>query len=188
MFVGGGLPLTKPTLKIVQRPKGPDMPDQGSPPAPDPRNELRAFVFELQDLLQAIVENQELIPSARLGDVQRAWESVQPRFSELIAALDGPNIPLEQLEQHGLTGDELNLKRRGFRGRLFAWGRRINQDWVRSVLRWADTILGSLATVFPVAGAIKEFKESIENLIEDSVADARQQRRRERKVRRRANA
>jgi hypothetical protein len=22
MFVGGGLPLTKPTLKIVQRPKG----------------------------------------------------------------------------------------------------------------------------------------------------------------------
>jgi hypothetical protein len=56
------------------------------------------------------------------------------------------------------------------------------------VLRWADTILGSLATVFPVAGAIKEFKESIENLIEDSVADARQQRRRERKVRRRANA
>ena len=54
------------------------MPDQGSPPAPDPRNELRAFVFELQDLLQAIVENQEQIPSDRLGDVPRAWESVQP--------------------------------------------------------------------------------------------------------------
>jgi hypothetical protein len=49
------------------------------------------------------------------------------------------------------------------------------------VLRWADTILGSLTAAFPPAGAIKEFKESLENLIEDSMADARRGRRRTRK-------
>jgi hypothetical protein len=151
------------------------------------RDELRAFVYELRDLLRAIVEDSRLIPEAQSEDVRRAWESIQYRFTELIARLDQLN-PREPptarnslwmtLDAHGLTGDELRLKRRGFVGRMFAWGHRINRPWVRSVLRWANTLLGSLADVFPPAAPIKEFKESLENLIEDSMADDRQGRRR----------
>jgi hypothetical protein len=63
--------------------------------------------------------------------------------------------------------------------RTFAFGRRINRRWVRSALRWADMLLDSLAIVFPVpAGAIKEFKESLENLIEDAEADTKRDKRR----------
>jgi hypothetical protein len=154
------------------------------------KDELRAFVYELRDLLRAIVEDSRLIPEDHGEDVRRAWESIQGRFTELIARLDELNpeeqlgVPTSQwapLDQHGLTGDELRLKRRGFVGRMFAWGHRINRPWVRSVLRWANTLLGSLADVFPPAAPIKEFKESLENLIEDSIADDRQSKRRRRK-------
>ena len=164
------------------------MADQGSPTEADrarDRDELRAFVYELRDLLSTIVEDSRFIPEDRGHDVRQAWERIQNRFSELIAGLDtlatAQDPRWAELDNHGLTGDELRLKRRGFVGRMFAWGRRINRGWVRSVLRWADTLLGSLAAVFPPAGAIKEFKESLENLIEDSMADARRGGRRSRK-------
>ncbi len=77
-------------------------------------------------LLPTIVENSHLIPEDKGEDVRRAWESIQVRFSELITRLDELN-PQEQLgvrnsrwvplDEHGLTGDELRLKRRGFVGR-----------------------------------------------------------------------
>jgi hypothetical protein len=161
------------------------------------RDELRAFVYELRDVLGTIVENSHLIPEDKGEDVRRAWESLQTRFRELITRLDELN-PQEtpgvrnsrwvQLDEHGLTGDELRLKRRGFVGSMFSWGHRINRPWVRSVLRWANTLLGSLAAVFPPAASIKEFKESLENLIEDSIADNNRGRRRRGKRRRGAGA
>ena len=105
------------------------------------------------------------------------WVRVQERFAELINSIDGTNIPWNDLDQHGLTGEELRLKRRRWRERIFASGRRMNRRWVRSALGQANTILESLAAVFPVAGAIKEFKESAENLIEDAAIDAKRKRR-----------
>jgi hypothetical protein len=159
------------------------MPDQGDAPENEQerdRGELLAFVYELRDLLKAIVEDGRFIPEGRTEGVQRAWTRVQARFSELIRMLEQPltNLPWSNLDAHGLTGDELALKRQGWLGSIFAWGRRINRSWVRSVLRWGDTLLGSLAAVFPPAGPIKEFKEALENLIEDSAANARRGRNR----------
>jgi hypothetical protein len=143
------------------------------------RDELRAFVYELWDLLRTIVEDGRFIPEGWADDVKGAWASVQGRFAQLILSLDGTNIPWTALDDHGLTGPELHLKRRGWRARIFAFGRRINRRWVRSALRWADMLLDSLAIVFPVpAGAIKEFKESLENLIEDAEADTKGDKRR----------
>jgi hypothetical protein len=156
------------------------MADQTSPTDADrarDRDELRAFVYELWDLLRTIVEDGRFLPNGWANDVQGAWVRVQERFAELINSIDGTNIPWNDLDQHGLTGEELRLKRRGWRQRIFAFGRRINRPWVRSALRWANTILESLAAVFPVAGAIKEFKESVENLIEDAEIDAKRKRR-----------
>jgi hypothetical protein len=156
------------------------MADQDGPSQADrdrDRDELRAFVYELRDLLNAIVEDGRYIPKGQAEDVKNAWAQVQARFSTLIQSLDGTNVPWLDLEAHGLTGAELALKRRGWLGSIFAWRRRINRRWVRSALRWGDTLLGSLAAVFPVAGAIKEFKEVLENLIENSAADGKRGRR-----------
>jgi hypothetical protein len=145
------------------------------------RDELRAFVYELWDLLRTIVEDGRFIPEGWADDVQGAWASVQERFAQLILSLDGTNIPWPDLDNHGLTGPELRLKRRGWRARIFAFGRRINRRWVRSALRWADMLLDSLALVFPPAGAIKEFKEGLENLIEEAEADTKRTKRRRRR-------
>jgi hypothetical protein len=139
----------------------------------DDYDELLAFVYELRDLLRRIVEDGRFIPPDWADDVQAAWPRVERRFAELISTLKGQNITLADLDRHGLTGEELDLKLRGWRARIFAFGRRINRRWVRSVLRWADMILGSLAAVFAPAGAIKEFKEVLENFIEEAEAEAK---------------
>jgi hypothetical protein len=154
-------------------------PDATAPPSPNyprDRDELRAFVFELRDLLGVLLEDEHFIPSSSIQEAQSAWIRVEQRFSDLLSQLDQLNsndARWTQLEQHGLTGEELTFKRKLFLRNMFAWGHRINRRWARSVLRWADTILGSLAAVFPVAGAIKEFKEAIENLIEGPMSDTK---------------
>jgi hypothetical protein len=160
------------------------MPDQGDPTGADrdgDRDELLAFVCGLRALLREIVEDGRLIPEVRDGDVQRAWEQVQDNFTQLIGELRGLNATSsawESLDSRQLSGAGLRLKLRRFWGRVFNFGRRMNLPWVRSAFRWANTILGSLAAVFPPAGEIKEFKESLENLIEDSEADAARGKRR----------
>lgn len=173
------------------------MPDQDGPTEPDrdgDRDELVAFLYGLRALLGAIVEDGRWIPKAQAENVQRAWDRVQTQFAALIKsinALPGTDVPSkdwEPLDQRGLSGPGLRLELQGFWGRMFAFGRRMNRPWVRSMFRWANTILGSLAAVFPPADAIKEFKESLENLIEDSAADARWDKRRERKRRRNTGA
>jgi hypothetical protein len=98
------------------------MPGQGDPTDADrtrDKDELRAFAYGLRALLRTIVEDSRLISEDRGEDVPRAWERVQDRFTELIASLDELSTRSSQwepLDEHGLTGDELRLKLRGFWG------------------------------------------------------------------------
>jgi hypothetical protein len=47
----------------------------------------------------------------------------------------------------------------------------MNRRWLRSVLRWGDSILGSLVDALTWGAAGKEFKEAIENFIADAEED-----------------
>jgi hypothetical protein len=75
------------------------------------------------------------------------------------------------LKEHGLRGSSLRMKLKEWRSRLFRFGSRMNRNWLHNVLRWGDTILGSLVDAMTVGAAGKEFKEAIEHLLEDRSAD-----------------
>jgi len=69
------------------------------------------------------------------------------------------------LQDHGLSGISLRMKLRAWRARSFRFGHRMDRPWLRSALRWADTILQSLGDVMPGGGAAQESKQSAENFL-----------------------
>jgi hypothetical protein len=117
-----------------------------------------------------------LLPEELHQPILVAWPRNRKRFALVRAILDQPTPSLEKgLEEVGLSGDDLALKVAGY-GRA---RRELDMavaipkpprglGWLfQRVLAWLNIVLGSLSTVIPGAEAIKEFKDSIENGIED---------------------
>jgi hypothetical protein len=164
-------------------------------PIPDPisddesRRLLREFLRQVEKLFGDLAQNPgRALPGRHHESMSAAWESVKPEFNIAINALQppDPNTIVTQLKQRGLTGPQLVFKLAVFRHareKLMDHGTpKAGQEkgrgwWARfrgfftSTLKAADVILGSLAEVIPVVGAIKEFKESVESAVELGEAD-----------------
>jgi hypothetical protein len=93
----------------------------------DAREDLRQFLGELRDLLHGcLTERSELFGRGE-ADLGRAWVTVLPRFADVDRALEAKDAKGEslsaarvtrlnrELEEHGLTGEELALKLNLFR-------------------------------------------------------------------------
>ena len=73
----------------------------------------------------------------------------------------------EELDDLGLTGDHLKYKIRGFYKSKEQWGFRRIARLILRVLKWADIILGSICNIVPGGEIVKEFKEAVEESIEE---------------------
>lgn len=145
---------------------------------------LREFVRQLEKLLTDLAENPgRAVPGRHHETMRAAWVAVKPKFNESIKDLQVSaegNI-IDQLQQFGLTGDELVFKLSIFQhahdelldhgapkdvepDNLPWWNR--FRDLLTSTLKAADVILGSLARVISVVEAIKEYKEAVESSVE----------------------
>ena len=130
------------------------------------RAELVAFLHDLQKVLGYAVEAwEQYAPTEDLDDVYGAWVELQPAFDEAHREID--NVEPDGLQSVGLMGAQLRLKLNGFGRRLTRFWNDTGRGALRSVLRWADVPLGSLATAIPGVDPIKEFKEIVERGIED---------------------
>jgi len=88
-----------------------------------------------------------------------AWSlEVEPALRELIAKMEGINDENDtrwrEIQEHGLSGEQLKLKRM----RLAAASKK---GWRKKILDILNTILGSI----PGAGQVKEFKEFTEEAL-----------------------
>ncbi len=83
-----------------------------------------------------------------------------------------PPVVDRRLELAGLTGRSLDHKLRGFERALDRFDASPSRRLLRSVLRWADVILGSIVAALGVGEALKEFKETVEAGLEDEEDDA----------------
>ncbi len=93
----------------------------------DARNDLKAFLGELQDLLAGCITERPELFRRGVDDLGRAWARIEPRFGSVGLALDrkdasGKDLSKarsdkldRELEQHGLAGEELALKLNLFR-------------------------------------------------------------------------
>ena len=154
---------------------------------------LKDFLEQLRSVLQSVVDQPEdIVPGRHRELMHFAWGEVLSEFDRLAAAISPNNRPV--LEGVGLVGFRLRFELGVFddaRARLLDHASEVfsHQPWTvetrpQSVspksrgwkrgLRWllkkclgsGDVVLGSLASLFPPAEAIKQFKEGIEQCID----------------------
>jgi hypothetical protein len=109
---------------------------------------LRVIVFRRRDLFRS--EFREYFPGP--------WNDIEGRLSRAESALEQPDLNWEYLEGVGLVRDSLQFKRSMLT-------QAIKQGVVSRLLKIINSILGSLAKVFPFLEAVKEYKEHIEAAI-----------------------
>lgn len=111
----------------------------------DIREQLRIIVFERRELFRA--EYRALFPGP--------WQDVEGRLAKAVHNLENDDFDWEYVEGAGLVRDSLQFKR----GMLTE---AMNQGVVGRLLKIVNSILGSLASVFPFLEAVKEYKEQVE--------------------------
>lgn len=133
------------------------------------QTDLRDFLNETEALLTEIIDRRaEFIPEELQPYFVEAWPEVRASISTAKDDLFTRVVVSDRLPSAGLTGKQLALKLFAFRRsvdalKLGGWSRRL----LKRVLDWLNTILGSLASVLPGVDAIKEFKEAIENALDE---------------------
>lgn len=133
------------------------------------QTDLRDFLDETEALLTEIIDRRsEFIPGELQPYFVDAWPEVRASISTAKGDLFTRSVVADRLPSAGLSGKQLALKLVAFRRsvdalKLGGWSRRL----LKRVLGWLNIILGSLASVLPGVDAIKEFKEAIENALDE---------------------
>ena len=110
--------------------------------------QLRIIVFERRDLFRK--EFQPYFPGP--------WRDVEQRIARATNSLENNDFNWEYLEGAGLVRDPLRFKRDMLT-------ETIKERVVARLLKVINSILGSLASVFPFLEAVKEYKEHVEAAI-----------------------
>ena len=146
---------------------------------------LASFLEAAQADLDFVIRNGEVFLLPPMTVLARSvWPQIQGRFERLrVELLEARPVMDEQLLAVGLAGRELDIKLAAYnnaRERAQAATAQLAtvvpqprvRGWLmplfRSVLGWINRILGSLKAVFPQAEAIKEFKEFVEQGVDDA--------------------
>lgn len=135
---------------------------------------LYYFVKDVEELLDQVTAARHVLLAKPLREsVHKAWQEYRATsLPELLTGLEAWTTSTSGSEDRslrtaGLQGSQLDAKLAGYveaRRHLVAAGGRLA---LKRTLRWVNTILGSLATVVPVAEALKELKECYENGAQD---------------------
>jgi hypothetical protein len=145
---------------------------------------LTEIVDWIEEILKMVVNDRDarFLRSSRYQppgfsrQMDLAWNRNQERLSEirhiLVRASEeatdsatlgpGTELVIQQLQQHGLTGDDLKPKH-SMIGWLF---QRFQQSrtllWLKRLLAAANSVLDSLGVAIPQAAAVGEFKDFLE--------------------------
>jgi hypothetical protein len=137
---------------------------------------LSFFMDDVETRLGEIVDARHVIfPEEMREPLQTAFSELTDResgqFRRVRQRLEYPDEEIrEGLEGAGLTGNQLFMKLLGYVRARNAFRRRGGIQTLQRLLKWMNSLLGSLAGV-PGLGTlvepIKELKEAIENMLED---------------------
>jgi hypothetical protein len=146
--------------------RGPPVGDDGD------RAGLVDFIFDVQGFLsEALNDHADWFLADLREPLSEAFDDLQPSFDMAVKYLVDPPDPHlldAQLAHVGLKGRQLALKLRGTRGALDRFRDAGTKRAFRSVLGWANIILGTLAGLVPGGETIKEYKEAYEQASEDA--------------------
>ena len=131
------------------------------------REKLTVMLRELIRILDLVIlENLVPLREDLRPAIKAAWLDFRERHEQSIL-VQVREAPLESLEIAGLTGTQLEVKRRGFFSA-------VNRFWERAILRelqnvlgWANIWLRSLTAVVSVNEILVELKEVVEKALEN---------------------
>lgn len=144
---------------------------------PEDIDELIAFLNQLEGVLQQVLDDGTLLPAETLDSLRGAWSETKDDLTlwrrSAVAEREGlsnenGDTAARTLKDHGLTGKSLGMKLSGWRSRLFAIGERMDRPWLRSLLRWAETIIESFTDSIPGGAGVKEFVQAVSNHLDDA--------------------
>ena len=141
-----------------------------NPATDQDRDTLFEFLNGVRTILQEIVNAKVILFRESLRDpLENAWDTSVRNTIEMVQyQLRNPPPGLnEALGDSGLSGSELTFKIQGFRMAFDRFWQRGTVNLLKKLLNWINTILKSLIAAIPGAEAINEFKEAIENEIND---------------------
>jgi hypothetical protein len=141
------------------------------------RERLSEFTFSIYEFLGAVIASSQWVPEELQEDYRRSLTSGAERGlgdlrlrllaedaddeREAIAALD------QRLDSAGLSGADLELKLHGYDRAHAIFVQSPSRRLLKSVLRWANVLLGSLVSALGAGEALKELKEAVEAGVED---------------------
>jgi hypothetical protein len=133
------------------------------------------FLQKTRTVLRATVDAREVLFRETMRNLFRdAHNEIDQLIESIVSDLDSdldasnPRTNFKALDEAGLTGTQLTLKLTGF-GRAFdRFKQRGTLTLLHKVLSWINKILGSLTSAIPGSEAIKEFKEAVEEELDDS--------------------
>jgi hypothetical protein len=109
------------------------------------RTDLALFVQQVQQILEWVAYDQDsAVPDYLRQPLTAAWEKAKGRFDVLADAIKSEKLDAE-LELHGLSGPELQLKLIAFRAYYEAWARLLDKrqtpgagplSWVRAFFQF----------------------------------------------------
>jgi len=110
--------------------------------------QLKLIVFQRRELFRT--EFRPYFPGP--------WPDVEGRLTRTVNSLERDDFNWEYVEGAGLVRDSLQFKRNMLT-------EAIKEGVVARLLKIINSILGSLASVFPFLEAVKEYKEHVEAAI-----------------------
>lgn len=138
-------------------------------------DQLVEILRSIKETLAWIVLESGLIQDEFQQMFADLWHDTDKRIEEAIGQLESVDSEdheiYQALKQHGLTGGSLNLKAAigSYLRRRVVESAEVEQGGptilgfsLKPLVRWINLILGSLAEVLPILGAVKEYKESVE--------------------------
>jgi len=126
------------------------------------------FTDRVVDVLDDVVKSRNiLLPKTLRSSAEKAWIELKPKSTQLIRTRIRKTTPLE-LEEHGLTGDPLDFKLRGFLDSYDELDENGGLKRFKRMVKWAKIILGSLKGLIPGLEALLEFLEAVERGIENA--------------------
>ena len=143
------------------------------------RDKLIGFIWWLQQFLDSLVQETQSattdtplfspdLPKEIRHAITIAWKEINNGRKVFYQVADiQKDIPIAKLAEAGLTGPELSLKFHVLRWISGRFGSRQSPAWLRRLIKSADDILDSIASVNPVAHGIKEFKDTLSSLTWD---------------------
>ena len=133
-------------------------------------DELSDFLTDTRNVFQKVVDAREVLFREDVRKlIKDSWDQIQRNITSVSSTVKDADSQLcQKLGQVGLSGVQLSLKLTSFKRALKRFTDRGTLKLLEKVLKWINKILGSLMAAIPGTEPIKEFKDAIEEELDDS--------------------